>query len=124
MQTLPWTGLQHEDTEQTEPAGQAGSPGLHVLKPVHRLAAQSTHSQPPASEVVQKHVGLLPQIGAPHAQPGPGVQAGVAANAGVLMLVSTGAVQAMAMPAPTRFSIFRREIPASDDSANGFSSFI
>ena len=33
------------------------------------------------------------------------------ANAGVLMLVTIGAVQAKAAPAPIRFNIFRREIP-------------
>src|SRR5438105_10027822 len=46
-----------------------------------------------------------------------------AANAGVRMLVSTGAVQAMAAPAPIRFSILRREIPV-EASFRGSSGLI
>ena len=43
---------------------------------------------------------------------------GDCANAGVLMLVRTGAVQAMAAPAPIRFSILRREMPSFGSSSS------
>jgi hypothetical protein len=42
---------------------------------------------------------------------------GVAANAGVLMLVRMGADHATAAPAPIRLSIFRREIPSFKSSS-------
>lgn len=41
------------------------------------------------------------------------------ANAGVLRLVSTGAVQAIAAPAPIRFSILRREMLLSISGVSG-----
>ena len=47
-----------------------------------------------------------------------------AANAGVLMLVRIGAVQATAAPAPIRLSIFRREIPLAEASFRGSSGLI
>jgi hypothetical protein len=59
-------------------------------------------------------LGLHAFAGCPQANAHGGCpHAGLAANAGVLMLVRTGAVQAMAMPAPIRLSTFRREIPSA-----------
>src|SRR6266516_6856910 len=59
--------------------------------------------------------GLQPQFSGGQGEGGPQL----AANAGVLILVRTGAVQAIAAPAPIRLSIFRREIPSLVASSSG-----
>jgi len=57
-------------------------------------------------------------------QGAPGSQGLSTANAGVLRLVKTGAVQATAAPAPIRLSIFLREIPVSETPISDFSGFM
>jgi hypothetical protein len=85
----------------------------------------SSEAQKQSPSVVweQKHSPkvLLPQCASslPQKVPWQGsaqVFVGEAANAGVRMLVSTGADHATAAPAPIRFSILRREIPPSSFS--------
>src|SRR6266511_1757485 len=57
-------------------------------------------------------------------QGAPGSQGLSTANAGVLRLVKTGAVQATAAPAPIRWSIFLREIPVSETLISAFTGFM
>jgi hypothetical protein len=79
---------------------------------------QHTHGPPPWSGAQKQP---LLQSAKLRQSNGGQLQPGETANAGDRTLVRIGAVHAMVTPAPTRFSIFRRVIPVSEDSVEGFS---
>src|SRR5207249_5499989 len=96
---------------QAHPQGQSESTAQVPQSPQNCTKAAQTQPLPSAfTQQLQLelllhgtatlHAPLQPQASGPHVY---------AANAGVLMLVRIGAVQAMAAPAPIRFSIFLLE---------------
>ena len=105
-QTLP--GAKNEQSESLEQMGGLG--GLfHPMAGEQKQQLSIRCTQKAKQGTWQKFCGV--QGSGVHPVQGSGPQPDWA-NAGVLMLVKTGAVHAIAAPAPIRFSILRREVPA------------
>ena len=117
-----WTQPHPPTHSLSHPLGQLPQSPQNCTKAAQMQALPSATSQQlqlelPLHGIATLHGLLQPQLSG--AQPS---QKDRAANAGVLMLVRTGAVQAMAAPAPIRFNIFRREIPSFGSSSSGVMS--